>query len=51
MRLINPCASEMARIILEESKMKLQQIPFSNNTVQGQIAYLSDNMKEQVLQK
>ena len=47
--LIKPCASEMARIVLgEESKMKLQQIPLSNDTVHSRIANLSDNTKKQV---
>ena len=42
--LIKPCASKMARIVLgEESEMKLQQIPLSNNTVQRRIVELSDN--------
>ena len=48
--LIKQCPSEMARIVLgEESKMKLQQISLSNDTVKRRIADLSDNIKEQVI--
>ena len=48
--LIKPCASKMAGIVLgKESKMKLQQIPLSNNIVQRRIVELSDNIKEQVI--
>ena len=44
--LIKPYASEMARIVLgEESKIKLLQIPLSNDTVERRIADLSDNMQ------
>ena len=46
--LIKPCASKMARIVLgEESEMKLQQIPLSNDTVQRRIVELSDNIKKE----
>ena len=48
--LIKPFASKMPRIVLgEESKMKLQQIPFSNDTVHRRIVELSANIKEQVI--
>ena len=48
--LIKPCASKMARIVLGEvSKIKLQQIPPSNDTVQQRIVELSDKIKEQVI--
>ena len=49
---IKPCPSEMARSVLgEESKMKLQQISLSNDTVQLRIPDLSDNIKEQVIEE
>ena len=45
--LIKQCASKMAKIVLgEESEMKLQQIPLSNDTVQRRIVELSDNIKK-----
>ena len=48
--LIKPCASKMAEIVLgEESKIKLQKIPLSNDIVQRRIVELSDNIKEQVI--
>ena len=48
--LIKPCAAKTARIVVgEESKMKLQQIPLSNDSVQRIIVELSDNIKEQVI--
>ena len=48
--LIKSCASEMARIVLgKKSKMKFQQIPLSNNSIQRRIADLSDNIKKQVI--
>ena len=50
--LIKPCPSEMARSVLgEKSKMKLQQISLSNDTVQLRIPDLSDNIKEQVIEE
>ena len=48
--LIKPCASKMVKIVLgEESKMKLQKIPLSNDIVQRRIVELSDNIKELVI--
>ena len=48
--LIKPCASKMAGIVLgEESKMKFQQIPLSNDIVQRRIVELFGNIKEQVI--
>ena len=42
----------MSGIVLgEEKKMKLLQIPFSNDTVQERIADLSDNIKEQAIKE
>ena len=39
----------MAGIVLvEENKMKWQQISFSKDTVQRRVVDLSDNIKEQV---
>ena len=49
-RLIKPYASEMAGIVLvEENKMKWQQISLSKDTVQRRIVDLSDNIKEQAI--
>ena len=45
--LVKSYPSEMTRIVLgEENKIKLQQIPLSNDTVQRKIADLSGSIKK-----
>lgn len=50
--LILPCAKTMVKLVLgEKSAEKLSAISLSNNTVQRRISLMSDDIKEQVIQK
>lgn len=50
--LIKPCMIDCAKLLLgEEAANKLKQIPLSNNTIKDRVGSMSDDIKQQVVEK